>query len=85
MNIHGKLNDCVATLSARDTDEWASKPGAAWPCSTLAGHRIRVEISGGDLVDITVDGKDSDKFGGDVDGVELDAILADFGIRNVNL
>ena len=80
MKIHGKLNDCVATLSARDTDEWASKPGAAWPCSTLAGHRIRVEISDGDLVDFQIDGHD-----GDCDGVELDAILADFKIRNVNL
>jgi hypothetical protein len=76
MRIYGKLNDCIATLSCADTEAWAHRPGNAWPCSTLSGHRIRVEVDGGDLTGFTIDGRD-----GDCDGAELDAILSDFGIR----
>ncbi len=47
-------------LSADDTWNWAHKPGAAWPCSTLAGNRVFVAFeSNGDLVDFTVNGKDA--------------------------
>ena len=72
----GEKGDCTIWLSARDTYEWAHRPGESWPCSTLSGHRIMAEISHDDLVDFTMDGKY-----GDCDGVELDAILEDFGAR----
>ena len=77
MRIVGKLNDCTAYLSAADTYQWAHRAGESWPCSTLSGHRVRVEVSRGDLVDFALDGR-----AGDCDGVELDAILSDYGIRN---
>jgi hypothetical protein len=64
------------TASAAATDAWASKPGAAWPCSTLAGHRLRVELDprNGDLVGLTVDSQD-DTDG--LDGHELRAFQDD--------
>lgn len=77
MRKAGEKNNCRAWLSASDTEGWATRPGKSWPCSTVGGHRIMVEISNGDLVDFTIDGKS-----GDVDGHELDAILADFGVRD---
>ncbi len=59
--------------SARDTDDWARKPGAAWPCSTLSGHRFCATFDTNGLLDLTVDGQEA----GDVDGSELSAICAD--------
>ena len=48
-------------LSARDTYAWANnRPGASWPCSQLSGHRLFAEFDDGDLVDMTIDGKDRD-------------------------
>ena len=76
MRMNGMKNDCKAWLSARDTYDWANRDGSSWPCSTLSDHRIMVEVSNGDLVDIMIDGKSAD-----CDGHELDAILSDFGIR----
>lgn len=62
-------------LSANDTWEWAHRPGYAWPCSTLSGHRLFAAFdSRGDLIEIAVDGRDD----ADVDGVELSAITSDF-------
>ena len=78
MRKQGKTSDCKVWLSASDTYEWAHRPGKSWPCSTLSGHRIMAEIAGDDLVDLTIDGKFP---GDDIDGNELDAILADFGAR----
>ena len=44
--------------SASDTYAWAHKTGASWPCSTLSGRRFFAEFAvNGDLVDLTVDGK----------------------------
>jgi len=60
-------------LSARDTYDWAHKPGARWPCSTLSDHRAMVQVDTNGLCDLTIDGKDE----GDIDGNELDAIVAD--------
>lgn len=61
-------------LSARDTYEWARRPGSAWPCSELSGHRLWVEFDDNGLVDFTVDGRE----GFDVPGDELSAIVSDF-------
>ena len=69
-------------LSAADTEAWARKPGAAWPCSTLAGHAVRVDVDSNGLCGVAVDGRD----GADVDGAELDAIVADHlrdGLRHL--
>jgi hypothetical protein len=76
MRKTGETGNCKVWLSARDTYDWAHRPGASWPCSTLSDHRIMAEVQGDNLVDFTIDGKM-----GDCDGNELDAILADFGAR----
>jgi hypothetical protein len=68
--------DVTLWASADDTYRWAHRSGASWPCSTLSGNRLRVELQDGDLVGLTVNGRD-----GDLDGHELDAFLADMGVR----
>lgn len=60
-------------LSANDTYNWAHRTGASWPCSTLSGCRLFVQYDTNGLVDLTIDGKD-----GDCDGNELNAIVSDF-------
>jgi hypothetical protein len=77
MIMKGAKCYCTIWLSAKDTYDWAHRPGAAWPCSTLSGHRLRATIQDDDLVDLTVDGRNDYE----VDGGELDAILADHGAR----
>lgn len=42
MRILDHGNSVAIWLSARDTYEWARKPGAAWPCSQLEGRRLYV-------------------------------------------
>lgn len=61
----------VVWLSANDTYEWAR----SWPCSTLSGKRLRVELDAvtGDIVDIAVNGQAPS----DIDSHELDAMLDD--------
>jgi len=63
-------------LSARDTYEWAHKPGAWWPCSQLCGRRLFAAFEpNGDLVDVSIDGG---RVKQDVDGNEFNAITTDF-------
>ena len=67
--ISGAVTGYGLTLSCSDTANWANKPGASWPCSTIAGHKITVHVDGYGLCDY---------FGPDnVDGSELDAIISD--------
>lgn len=68
--IQADESGLTVRISAAETRDWAHRPGAAWPCSTLSAHRLVVALDGsGDLVD----------FGGpgDADGRELTAMLAD--------
>jgi len=59
-----------------DTRAWASRPGAAWPCSTLAGRRVFAQFDReGDLIELLVDGILA---GDDVDGHEFTAMSSDF-------
>jgi hypothetical protein len=62
----------IMKLSANDTYLWAHKPGAIWPCSQLSGKRLVVCVDDNGLCDISINGRDSD-----CDGNELDAITAD--------
>ena len=41
-------------LSATDTSEWAR---VHWPCSELAGRRIRADFDTNGLLDYTIDGR----------------------------
>lgn len=60
-------------LSRNDTYNWANRPGKAWPCSTLSGKSLFVELDKGDLVDIRINGHM-----GDCDSHELSCIIEDF-------
>lgn len=70
-------------LSTNDTYNWAHRPNTGsfpfWPCSQLAGKRLFAEFDDDDLVNYTVDGKDSV----DVPVNEFTAITDDFiaGVR----
>lgn len=63
----------ILKLSARDTQNWAERPGAAWPCSTLAGKRFVACFDRNGLCDLTINGRY-----GNCDGHELNAITCDF-------
>jgi hypothetical protein len=68
-------------VSVNDTEEWATKQGAAWPCSTLRGSRFFVAFDTNGLVDYTINGKQvwnsGQYFAGEIDGNEFSAICAD--------
>ena len=74
MQVQTTPSQVTIWLSARDTDGWAHKPGAAWPCSVLSGRRLVATLDSNGLCDLTVNGRDSPD---DLTGVELSAICAD--------
>lgn len=59
-------------LSARETQAWATKPGATWPCSTIAGRSLYVEFDRNGLCDLTTRPERED-----IDANELSALCAD--------
>ncbi len=73
-------NGYALYLSKRNVEDWATRPGSVWPCSTLRGHRLYVGVDSNGLVDLTIDGKDATEW---IDGHELDAIVGD-AIRGTN-
>lgn len=60
-------------FSARDTEQWANKIGAAWPGSSLAGRRCYVKVDYNGLLDLTINGR----YGQDCSENELQAIVHD--------
>lgn len=56
MRISITPNTVKLWASARDTSEWANRPGARWPCSYLAGRRFFAEFDANGLLDMTIDG-----------------------------
>ena len=62
-------------LTAQDTYTWANRPGALWPCSTLAGKTLYAEFDGPDLVAMSVDDGHGDQ---DIPADEFNAITSDF-------
>lgn len=73
MRIQKTGNNVKLWLSASDTYRWAHKIGSIWPCSQLSGHRLFAEFDNGDLVDMTIDGKNKD-----CDTTEFNTITGDF-------
>lgn len=65
-------------LSASDTEDWAERPGARWPCSQLSGHRLFAEFDRNGLVDLAIDGKEA----GELDGTEFNACCANHLARS---
>lgn len=60
-------------ISASETYSWAHRSGSAWPCSQLAGHRVRATFDTNGLLDYAVDGRYHD----DLDCNEFNALIAD--------
>ena len=73
MKVQKHGNTIKVWLSANDTYAWANRSGESWPCSYLANKRLFAKFQGGDLVDISVNGKDSD-----VPSDEFNAIIEDY-------
>ena len=74
-----RIKDNKIWLSARDTYNWAHRPGANWPCSQLAGHRVFAEFAdNGDLIDYAIDGRIKD-----VDTNEFNAIMGDQRMKQI--
>jgi hypothetical protein len=70
-------------LTAQETEDWATRPGAEWPCSTLRGRRVRVDVDANGLNDYAIDGGHNVYLGEDMepqepDEEELRAIVGDF-------
>lgn len=60
-------------LSARNTYDWATRPGAAWPCSELSNLPLRISVDRNGLWDLSIDrGRIQD-----CSGHELQAIVSD--------
>ena len=83
MSIAIGRNGYRLALTAQQTEDWATRPGKRWPCSTLRGRRLVVEVDSNGLVDYTIDGGRNVYDGEDLephepDGHELEAIVADF-------
>jgi hypothetical protein len=75
MRIKSDSYGTTLWLSADDTYEWAHRPGASWPCSTLSGKRLVVVFdASGNLVDMAINGGRGEQ---DCDGNELNAITSD--------
>jgi hypothetical protein len=75
MRTQRNPNSVKVWLSASDTYNWAHRPNASWPYSTLSNHRVFAEFeANGDLVDFALDGKADDN---QVDGHEFRAMIAD--------
>jgi hypothetical protein len=73
MKLLDQGNAVVLWLSAQDTERWASRPGAAWPCSTLAGKRVWASFDTNGLYELAINGRTDV----DCDAHELSAICAD--------
>lgn len=76
------IHDSAVLLwaSANDTYDWAHRPGASWPCSTLSGHRFFAAFDGNGLCDLTVDGRDAPD---DIDGHEFSALCSDLLVEKL--
>ena len=74
MRITHDGNSVRLWLSANDTYGWAHKPGASWPCSFLAGKRLRADFDSNGLVDYAVNGRYAEGMAAD----EFNAITSDF-------
>mgnify|MGYP005829034167 CR=1 FL=1 len=75
MRLQQSQHGFTLWASARDTYDWAHKSGAAWPCSTLAGHRLVAAFDSNGLYDFTLDGRGA--AWGSIDGQELSALVCD--------
>lgn len=74
--VHISDHGLTLWASKRATANWANKPGAIWPCSTLAGRRLKVEFDRNGICDMSLNGRYADS-GAPVDASELNAFVWD--------
>ena len=72
MRMKDQGNAILLWLSASDTEQWATRSHASWPCSTLRGKRLFAAFDRNGIYELSIDGKE-----GDCDSHELNAICAD--------
>ena len=75
MRLMWTLDRFELNLNADDTYDWANRPGAAWPCSALAGHSLDVYFDTNGLLDYSVNGEDGSSY--DIGADEFNALVAD--------
>lgn len=80
MRLQDNGDSFAIWVSARETQDWATRPGDAWPCSTLAGKRLYAAFDTNGLFDLTVNGRDSV----DIDSHEFNALVSDFAAERLN-
>ena len=81
MRIVKTFNGRKIWASKRDTYKWAHRSGNSWPCSTISGKSLFIETDKGDLIDLTVNGKQDTGF---IDGWELNAFINDI-LKEIDL
>ena len=74
MRIKKYFNTVNIWASSTDTYKWANRPGDSWPCSTISDKRLFIQLDKGDIIDLTVNGKQDN---GLIDGYELSAFIND--------
>lgn len=83
MRIKDNGNGFAIWLSARDTYDWAHRPGKAWPCSQLSGYAVFAEFDRNGLLDFGVKYDGRPVHGFDVDANEFNAMVADLAATKV--
>jgi hypothetical protein len=61
-------------LSPNETQAWAHRPGAAWPCSFLSNRRLYAEFDSNGLCDLLINSGRGDQ---DCPNDEFSAIVSD--------
>jgi hypothetical protein len=74
---NGKPAGYALTLSESETYDWAHRAGNLWPCSTLSGFSLLIEVDSNGLCGLETRDSDDVAIERDVDGNELDAIVSD--------
>ena len=74
MRIKKYFNTVNIWASSTDTYKWANRSGNSWPCSTISDKRLFIQLDKGDIIDLTVNGKQDN---GLIDGYELSAFIND--------
>lgn len=60
MRLQQHSGGFTVKISARETTDWARKPGAAWPCSELSGKRLLACFDSNGLNDFALNGRSAD-------------------------
>jgi len=74
---NGKPAGYALALSESETYDWAHRAGKLWPCSTLSGFSLTIEVDSNGLCGLETRDSDDVVIELDVDGNELDAIVSD--------